>query len=71
MLQPTALIVGIYKEFLGFHLIDTVWALILVNAGFNLAFAVWILNAYFASIPRRSRRRPWWRAVAGWACCSG
>jgi multiple sugar transport system permease protein len=51
MLQPTALIVGIYKEFLSFHLIDTVWALIMVNAGFNMAFAVWILNAYFGSIP--------------------
>jgi multiple sugar transport system permease protein len=51
MLQPTALIVGIYKEFLGFHLINTVWSLILVNAGFNMAFAVWILNAYFQSIP--------------------
>ncbi len=51
MLQPTALIVGIYKEFLSFHLIDTVWALILINAGFSMAFAVWIMNAYFASIP--------------------
>jgi multiple sugar transport system permease protein len=51
MLQPTALIVGIYKEFLSFHLINTVWSLILVNAGFNMAFAVWILNAYFQSIP--------------------
>ncbi len=51
MLQPTALIVGIYKEFLGFHLVNTVWALILINAGFNMAFAVWILNAYFGSIP--------------------
>jgi multiple sugar transport system permease protein len=51
MLQPTALIVGIYKEFLGFHLINTVWSLIFVNAGFNMAFAVWILNAYFRSIP--------------------
>jgi multiple sugar transport system permease protein len=51
ILQPTALIVGIYKEFLGFGLINTVWSLILVNAGFNLAFAVWILNAYFSSIP--------------------
>jgi multiple sugar transport system permease protein len=51
ILQPTALIVGIYKEFLSFHLINTVWSLILVNAGFNLAFAVWILNAYFGSIP--------------------
>lgn len=28
ILQPTALIVGICKEFLSFHLIDTVWALI-------------------------------------------
>ena len=53
MLQPTALIVGIYKEFLGFGLLNLnpVWSLILVNAGFNLAFAVWILNAYTSSIP--------------------
>jgi multiple sugar transport system permease protein len=51
MFQPTALIVGIYREFLNWNLIDSVWSLILVNAGFNLAFAVWILNAYFASIP--------------------
>ena len=53
MLQPTALIVGIYKEFLDFGLLnlDPVWSLILVNAGFNLAFAVWILNAYIGSIP--------------------
>jgi multiple sugar transport system permease protein len=51
MLQPTALIVGIYKEFLSFHLVNTVWSLVLVNAGFNMAFAVWILNAYFGSIP--------------------
>jgi multiple sugar transport system permease protein len=53
MLQPTALIVGIYKEFLGFGLlgVNPVWSLILVNAGFNLAFAVWILNAYISSIP--------------------
>src|SRR5215472_3876358 len=53
MLQPTALIVGIYKEFLGFGLLNLnpVWSLMLVNAGFNLAFAVWILNAYISSIP--------------------
>jgi multiple sugar transport system permease protein len=53
MLQPTALIVGIYKEFLSFGLlnINPVWSLILVNAGFNLAFTVWLLNAYIGSIP--------------------
>ena len=53
MLQPTALIVGIYKEALNFGLLNLnpVWSLILVNAGFNMAFAVWILNAYIGSIP--------------------
>ncbi|MDF5751578.1 carbohydrate ABC transporter permease [Spongiactinospora sp. TRM90649] len=52
MFQPTAMLVGIYREFFQFGLVDTIWSLILVNGGFNLAFAVWILNAYFASIPR-------------------
>lgn len=51
MFQPTAMLVGIYKEFLLVHLVNTVLALILVNAGFNLAFATWILNAYIGSIP--------------------
>ncbi|MEU7898358.1 carbohydrate ABC transporter permease [Nonomuraea sp. NPDC049152] len=52
MFQPTAMLVGIYREFFQFGLVDSTWSLILVNGGFNLAFAVWILNAYFASIPR-------------------
>ena len=51
MFQPTALLVGIYKEFLLAGLVNSVTALILVNAGFNLAFATWILRAYFAAIP--------------------
>jgi multiple sugar transport system permease protein len=52
MFQPTALVVGIYRQFNDLNLINSVWSLILVNAGFNLAFAIWILNAYFSSIPK-------------------
>ncbi|GAA4095205.1 carbohydrate ABC transporter permease [Nonomuraea soli] len=52
MFQPTAMVVGIYREFFTFGMVDSVISLILVNGGFNLAFAVWILNAYFSSIPR-------------------
>ncbi|MFB9706090.1 carbohydrate ABC transporter permease [Streptosporangium sandarakinum] len=52
MFQPTALLVGIYREFFQFRMVDSIWSLILVNGGFNLAFAVWILHAYFSSIPR-------------------
>ena len=51
MFQPTAMLVGLYREFLDLNMLDSVWALILVNAGFNMAFTVWILNAYIAAIP--------------------
>lgn len=51
MFQPTAMVVGIYRQFYSLDMLNSVWALILVNAGFNMAFAVWILNAYFSSIP--------------------
>lgn len=50
MFQPAAMLVGIQREFVDFN-VPTVVSLILINAGFNLAFAVWILNAFFASIP--------------------
>jgi multiple sugar transport system permease protein len=51
MFQPAAMLVGIQREFISFDLPSPILSLILVNAGFNLAFAVWILNAYFSSIP--------------------
>ena len=52
MFSPTALVVGLYREFFALGLVNTYAALILTNAGFNLAFAIWILRAVFASIPR-------------------
>ena len=51
MFQPTAMLVGLYREFLSLGLLDSVFALILVNAGFNMAFTIWIMNAYIAAIP--------------------
>ncbi|GAB0112931.1 carbohydrate ABC transporter permease [Acidisoma sp. C75] len=51
MFQPTAMLVGLYREFLDLGMLDSVLALILVNAGFNMAFAVWIMNAYVSAIP--------------------
>ena len=52
MFSPTALVVGLYRQFFDLGLVDTYAALILTNAAFNLAFAVWILRAFFAAIPR-------------------
>jgi multiple sugar transport system permease protein len=50
MFQPAAMLVGVQREFANFGVPPTL-SLIVINAGFNLAFAVWILNAFFASIP--------------------
>jgi len=51
MFSPTSLVVGIYREFFSLNLVNTYLALILTNAAFNLAFAIWILHGFFSSIP--------------------
>ena len=51
MFSPTALVVGLYREYFELNMINTYGALILTNAAFNLAFAVWILHGFFSSIP--------------------
>src|SRR5215211_3757493 len=35
-----------------YHLIDTLWALLLTYLTFALAFSVWMLKGYFDNIPR-------------------
>ena len=52
MFSPTTLLIGIYREMSVLNLINTYTGLILVNAAFNLAFAVWILSSFFRSIPK-------------------
>ncbi|WP_327321177.1 carbohydrate ABC transporter permease [Streptomyces sp. NBC_01210] len=51
MFQPTSLLVGLYREFYQVDMLNSVWTLILCNAAFNLAFAIWILTAFIGSIP--------------------
>jgi multiple sugar transport system permease protein len=52
MFSPTSLVVGIYREFFELSLVNTYFAIILTNSAFNLAFAIWILQGFFSSIPR-------------------
>lgn len=51
MIAPTAVVIGLYRQFLTVGLIDSYVSLILADAAFNCAFAVWILSGFFASIP--------------------
>lgn len=63
MFAPVALVIGIYREVIlvdgilsslhdSWGAMNTFWAMIVINAAFNLAFSIWILNGYFASIPK-------------------
>ncbi len=51
MLQPTLLATGLFREFVTIGLNDTWLAMILVNAAFNLSFALWMMHSFFASVP--------------------
>jgi multiple sugar transport system permease protein len=51
ILQPTVLAAGLFREFVVIGLNDTWFSMILVNAAFNLSFAVWIMHSFFAGIP--------------------
>lgn len=50
MFSPVVLLVGIYKLMVAFSLNDTIIGLILLNAAFNQAFAIWLLRGTFMSI---------------------
>ncbi len=59
MFAPTALVVGIFREIVAFKLVDTYLALILIYAAFNMAFSIWILSSFFASIPKEVEEAAW------------
>jgi multiple sugar transport system permease protein len=52
MLSPVVLVLGIFRLMVKMDLVDKLYALVLCYAAFNLAFAVWMLQAYFRTIPR-------------------
>jgi multiple sugar transport system permease protein len=52
MLSPIVLVLGIFRLMARMGLVDQLPALMLAYVAFNLAFAVWMLQAYFQTIPR-------------------
>lgn len=50
MFSPVVLLVGIYRMMVNINLNDTIMGLILLNAAFNQAFAIWLLRGTFMGI---------------------
>jgi len=52
MMPPIAAAVPLFIVFNGFGMLDTLVGMILVYAGFNLPFAIWVGMSFFRSIPK-------------------
>ena len=50
MFAPVVLLIGIYKILAAFHLTNSLFGLICINAAFNQAFTVWLLRGTFMTI---------------------
>ena len=51
MMPPIAAAVPLFIIFKGLGLLDSVWALIITYAGFNLPFAVWVAMSFLRRVP--------------------
>lgn len=59
MLSPIVLVIGIFRLMASLGLVDQLLSLVLTYAAFNLAFAIWMLQSYFASIPKELEEAAW------------
>ena len=64
MLSPVLLVLGLFRmaasiHILGGTLVDSRSAVVVIYAAFQLAFAIWMLAAYFATIPVELEEAAW------------
>jgi multiple sugar transport system permease protein len=59
MLSPIVLVVGLFRLMVALGVIDNINAVTVVYAAFNIAFSVWMLQSYFATIPLDLEEAAW------------
>jgi multiple sugar transport system permease protein len=52
MFSPIIVVISLFKIVAAMGLSDTLTSLIIINAVFTLAFATWMMNGYFSTIPK-------------------
>jgi multiple sugar transport system permease protein len=59
MLSPIVLVLGLFRLVVALGLLDNINSIVFVYAAFNIAFSVWMLQSYFATIPRDLEEAAW------------
>ncbi len=52
MFSPVVLLLATFRMMFGMGLLNTYWSVIFINATVTLPFTIWMLTAYFATVPR-------------------
>ncbi len=66
MLSPIVLVIGLFRLVAWAGLIDSVSTVAMVYAAFNIAFTVWMLQSYFATIPRDLEEAAFMEGASRW-----
>jgi multiple sugar transport system permease protein len=66
MLSPIVLVLGLFRLVVALGLLDNINSIILVYAAFNIAFTVWMLQSYFATIPKDLEEAAWMEGAGRW-----
>lgn len=59
MLSPIVLVVGLFRLIASLGLVDNVPTVGVIYMAFNIAFTVWMLQSYFATIPKDLEEAAW------------
>ena len=59
MLSPIVLVLGLFRLMVAAGVVDSLGFLSVIYAAFNVAFSVWMLQSYFATIPRDLEESAW------------
>jgi multiple sugar transport system permease protein len=59
MLSPIVLVLGLFRLMVASGVVDSLGFLAVIYAAFNVAFSVWMLQSYFATIPKELEESAW------------
>jgi multiple sugar transport system permease protein len=66
MAPPIAFTIPFFLAFRWLGLLDTVWGLAIVYLTFNLSIVVWLMQTFFASVPRALEEAAWIDGAGVW-----
>jgi len=66
MLSPIVLVVGLFRLMAALGLVESVSAVGLVYMAVNIAFATWMLQSYFDTIPPELEEAAWMEGATRW-----